>query len=89
MGELAVLFTQLNEQVVYQEPLVARIEDGTVQVHEDTKQANTQLDKGIKSARNARKLKWWTLGIVLLIIAILALVLGIYFGVVRKDNNNK
>jgi syntaxin 1B/2/3 len=87
MSELAVLFTQLNEQVVYQEPQVARIEEQTVQVNEDAKQANAQLDKGITSARRARKLKWWTLCVVVLIIVILGLVLGIYFGVIRKDDN--
>jgi syntaxin 1B/2/3 len=88
MSELAVLFTQLNEQVVYQESQVERIHDQTVQVVDDSKQANTQLDKGITSARRARKLKWWTLCVVVLIVVILALVLGIYFGVIRKDNNN-
>jgi syntaxin 1B/2/3 len=80
MNELSLLFTQLNEMVVYQEPMVARIEEQTEQVNTDAGEANKQLDSGIKSARNARKLKWWTLGIVLLIIAILALALGIYFG---------
>jgi syntaxin 1B/2/3 len=80
MGELALLFQQLNEQVVYQEAQVEQVEQQTVQVTDDSKAANTQLDKGIKSARNARKLKWWCLGIVVLIIAILALALGIYFG---------
>jgi syntaxin 1B/2/3 len=80
MNELSVLFTQLNEMVVYQEPMVARIEEQTEQVNTDALEANKQLDSGIKSARNARKLKWWTLAVVLLIIAILALALGIYFG---------
>ncbi|KAL5119824.1 hypothetical protein ACEQ8H_002185 [Pleosporales sp. CAS-2024a] len=85
MGELSLLFTQLNEMVVYQEPQVARIEEQTVQVNEDAKHANTQLDHGIKSARNRRKLKWYTLLVVVLIVVILALVLGIYFG--TKKNN--
>jgi len=80
MGELALLFQQLNEQVVYQEVQVAQAEQTTNQVTDDSKAANTQLDKGIKSARNARKLKWWCLGIVVLIIAILAIALGVYFG---------
>ncbi|KAJ4376170.1 hypothetical protein N0V83_001451 [Neocucurbitaria cava] len=80
MSELALLFQQLNEQVVYQEAQVTQVEAQTVQVNDDAKHANTQLDKGIDSARRARKLKWWTLGVVLLIIAIIALVLGIYFG---------
>lgn len=80
LGELALLFQQLNEQVVYQEPMVQRVEEQTEDVNKDTTHANTQLDEGIKSARRARKLKWYTLLVVVLIIAILALVLGIYFG---------
>ncbi|KAH7092108.1 t-SNARE [Paraphoma chrysanthemicola] len=80
MSELALLFQQLNEQVVYQEPQVAQVEVGTQQVIDDSTQANKQLDSGIASARRARKLKWWTLGVFVLILAIIALALGIYFG---------
>jgi syntaxin 1B/2/3 len=80
MGELALLFTQLNEQVVYQEAQVTQVEAQTVQVNEDTKHANVALDKGIKSARNRRKLKWWTLLVFVIILAIIGAVLGWWFG---------
>jgi syntaxin 1B/2/3 len=80
MGELALLFTQLNEQVVYQEAQVTQVEQQTVQVNEDTKHANVALDKGIKSARNRRKLKWWTLLVFVIILAIIGAVLGWWFG---------
>lgn len=80
MSELAMLFQQLNEQVVYQEVQVQEAERQTDAVKEDTGKANVQLDEGIKSARRARRLKWYTLLVVVLIIAILALALGIYFG---------
>jgi syntaxin 1B/2/3 len=90
MNELSQLFAQLNEQVVYQEAQVTQIDDQTTQVHHDAEQANVQLDKGIVSARRARKLKWWTLLVVVLILAIIGLALGIYFGVVvpKRNNNN-
>lgn len=87
MSELALLFTQLNETVSYQEPQVAQIEEQTNQVNTDAKHVNTQLDSGIKSARRARKLKWWTLFVVVLIVLILALALGLYFGLQNKNNN--
>jgi syntaxin 1B/2/3 len=87
MGELAMLFTQLNEQVVYQEQQTVDIENQTVQVNEDAKHANQALDKGISSARRARKLKWWTLLVFVLIICILALAFGIYFGVTVPNRN--
>jgi len=80
MSELALLFTQLNEQVVYQEAQVTQAEEQTVQVKDDTENANKQLDQGIKSARRARRLKWWILLTVVLILCVIALVLGLYFG---------
>ena len=88
LGELALLFQQLNEQVVYQEEQVTQVEQQTENVTKDTSDANRQLDQGIKSARRARKLKWWTLGIVILIIAILAGALGGYFGTRNNNKNN-
>ena len=88
MVELATLFNQLNEQVIVQEAQTVQVEEQTVQVAEDTKHANTQLDQGIKAARRARKLKWYTLLVFVIIIAIIALALGIYFGVVKKNQNN-
>lgn len=88
MGELAMLFTQLNEQIVYQEPQTVYAEDATARVNEDAKHANQHLDKGIKSARRARKLKWWALFVFLIIIAAIALGLGLWFGVFKDKNNN-
>ncbi|KAL9088591.1 MAG: hypothetical protein Q9165_006111 [Trypethelium subeluteriae] len=87
--ELNSLFEQLAEQVILQEPAVKSTEQGTENVLQDTENANVQLDKGIKSARRARRLKWITLGIVVLIIVILALVLGLYFGLKNNGNGNK
>ncbi|KAF2816827.1 t-SNARE [Mytilinidion resinicola] len=84
LGDLALLFQQLNEAVVYQEPAVVAVEQQTERVKEDTEGANVHLDKGIASARRARKLKWWTLLTVVLIIAIIALVLGLYFGLKKN-----
>ncbi|KAH7385985.1 t-SNARE [Pyrenochaeta sp. MPI-SDFR-AT-0127] len=86
MSELALLFQQLNEQVVYQEAQVTQVENQTIQVNDDAKHATGQLDEGIKSARRARKLKWWTLIVVVLIVLIIALALGLYFGL---QNRNK
>lgn len=88
LGELALLFQQLNEVVVYQETQVEQVEQQTHQVNDDTTNANKQLDTGIKSARRARKLKWWCLLIVVIILAIIAIVLGVYFGVVVPNRND-
>ncbi|ORY13214.1 t-SNARE [Clohesyomyces aquaticus] len=89
LGELALLFRQLDEAVVYQEAPIQQAEQQTAQVHEDNTKANEQLTKGIKSARNARKLKWWLLIIVVIIICIIALALGIYFGTGQNNKNKR
>lgn len=88
MNDLSDLFRQLDEQVVLQEAPVQQIEAGTTQALEDNKNANEQLTKGVASARRARRLKWWLLLTVVAIICILALVLGLYFGLRARDNNN-
>jgi syntaxin 1B/2/3 len=80
MLQLNQLFEDLAEQVIIQEAAVVSAQEQTQHVVDDTENANVQLAKGVKSARNARKLKWWCLGIVVIIIAILAIVLGVVFG---------
>jgi syntaxin 1B/2/3 len=80
MLELNQLFEDLAEQVLVQDTAVTAAQDQTQHVVEDTENANVQLTKGVAHARRARKLKWWCFFIVLIIIAILALVLGLVFG---------
>ncbi|KAJ6199999.1 t-SNARE [Bipolaris maydis] len=57
MSELALLFTQLNEQVTYQDLLITEAEVQTVQVEDNSNEANHQLSKAIKSAKRARRRK--------------------------------
>ncbi|KAF2838334.1 t-SNARE [Patellaria atrata CBS 101060] len=78
--ELSQLFAELAEAVVVQEEQIVQTEEQTHQVIDDTEQGNKQLDQGIKSARRARKMKWWLLIVCVLIVAIIALALGLYFG---------
>lgn len=80
LGELNQLFQDLAEAVVLQEPAVQAAEQQTENVVKDTEQANVQLKKGVDHARRARRLKWALVCIVLFIIIVLALVLGLYFG---------
>lgn len=71
---------ELATTIILQEEPVQAIEQRTDNVRTDMEQGNTQLTQGIKSARRARKLKWWCLGITVLICIIIALVIGLYFG---------
>ncbi|KAK4984233.1 hypothetical protein LTR50_006729 [Elasticomyces elasticus] len=82
--ELNQLFQDLAQAVVVQDAAVVQAEQHTETVKQDTEAGNKQLDQGIKSARRARKLKWWCLFIVVLICCILALALGLYFGLPPK-----
>ncbi|KAF2214833.1 hypothetical protein CERZMDRAFT_110405 [Cercospora zeae-maydis SCOH1-5] len=82
--ELNQLMEDLATAVVLQEEHIQQAELHTTNVKNDTEAGNVQLDKGIESARRARKLKWWCLFICVAIVAILALVLGLYFGL--KNN---
>ncbi|GIZ40592.1 hypothetical protein CKM354_000392500 [Cercospora kikuchii] len=78
--ELNQLMEDLATAVVLQEEPIQQAELHTTNVKNDTEAGNVQLDKGIESARRARKLKWWCFFICVAIVAILALVLGLYFG---------
>lgn len=83
--ELNQLMEDLATAVVLQETAIQQTEHHTENVKNDTEAGNVQLDKGIEHAKRARKLKWWCFFIVLAIIIILALVLGLYFGL--RNNN--
>lgn len=82
--ELNQLFQDLAEAVVIQEPMVQQAEQHTENVKKDTEAGNQQLDKGIASARRARKLKWWCFFIVVIICIIIALVVGLVVGLNKK-----
>ncbi|KAK8248577.1 t-SNARE [Phyllosticta capitalensis] len=92
MVELAELFNQLNEAVVLQDSQITQTEQKTETVLEEGKQANVQLDKGIDHIRRRNRLRRWTLFIFILIICIIALVVGLYFGLNKNNggggNNN-
>jgi syntaxin 1B/2/3 len=78
--ELNQLMEDLATTVILQDEPIQQAEVHTENVKKDTEAGNVQLDKGITSARRARKLKWWCLGICVAVVIILALVLGLYFG---------
>lgn len=79
MGELAALFTQLNEQVMGQGPQITQVEEQTVQANDYTNTANEQLGKAIKSAKRARRCKWYIILTIIAILCGIALSLGLYF----------
>ncbi|KAH8670982.1 putative syntaxin-like protein psy1 [Xylariales sp. PMI_506] len=79
--ELASMFQDLAVLVEQQEVAVQAAETNAENTTKWTEEGNAHVGKGIKSARNARKWKWWCLFIVVLIIIAIALGvgLGVYF----------
>jgi len=65
--ELNQLFQDLAEAVVLQEAPIQQTEVQTTNVLQDTEQGNVQLDKGIKSASRARKMRKWCFFIIVAI----------------------
>ena len=61
--ELAQLFEDMDVLVVQQEAAVINVEDQGVRIVDDLNKGTQQLDTAVVSAKNARKWKWWCLGI--------------------------
>lgn len=83
--ELAELFQDMDNLVMQQEEAVVNIEQKGEDVVENLDKGTEQIGVAIKSARNARKWKWWCLGIVVLIIAIIVIVVLIYKFVIQNN----
>lgn len=81
LEELGALFEQMEEQVVLAEPAVEKIERSAGVVVDDVEAAAGHIDKGVVSARAAKRKKWWCLlisiGIVAVILIIIAIVLAL------------
>jgi syntaxin 1B/2/3 len=84
LEELVDLFQGLETQLALQEPIVENVSQMAEQTKQDLVNANTQIDKGIDSARRRRKLKWWCLFVVLLIV--IAIALGVGLGIKLTGN---
>jgi len=90
MQELAQLFEYLNTLIVQQGEVIADVVQKTEQVNDNMDKGIQEVDKGVKHARNRRKLKWYCLLVCVLIIIAIALGvgLGVYFSN-RKDSTRR
>ncbi|KAL5462751.1 hypothetical protein PMIN06_001444 [Paraphaeosphaeria minitans] len=84
MVELAQLFTDLDQIVMQQEPLVENIEAKGEEIHQNVVQANTEIGGAIEKARSARRKKWWCLLICVIIVIIIAIIVAIVVSVNKK-----
>ncbi|ETS81888.1 hypothetical protein PFICI_06890 [Pestalotiopsis fici W106-1] len=83
--ELASMFQDLAVLVEQQEVAVQAAENNAENTQKWTEEGNVHVGKGIKSARNRRKLKWWCLLVTILIIII---VVAVAAGVVCTQPGN-
>ncbi|KAA8631587.1 hypothetical protein SMACR_07823 [Sordaria macrospora] len=77
MQELAQLFEYLNTLIVQQGEVIADVVQKTEQVNDNMDKGIQEVDKGVKHARNRRKLKWYCLLVCVLIIIAIALGVGL------------
>ena len=79
MQELALLFQELDTLVVYQEPVIAAVDDNAQNAVHNLEQGTQQISKATDLAKHRRKLKWWALAITVAILLIIGIALALYF----------
>ncbi|KAK6614957.1 hypothetical protein ACHAPC_005226 [Botrytis cinerea] len=87
--QVAELFSQMENLVVQQEAAVVNIEMKGEEVVENMDKGVQQMDTAIVSARSRNRKKWYCLGLVVIIVAIIAIVLAVHFTSNKSDDSNK
>ncbi|KAK3901476.1 t-SNARE [Staphylotrichum tortipilum] len=82
--ELLDLLAILNEQIVQQGEVINEVDRKAEETTGHLDNANVQIEKGVQSARRARKLKWWCLGVCVLIVLVIALGVGLGVALTKK-----
>jgi syntaxin 1B/2/3 len=88
MEELAQLFQDMDTLVVQQEAAVTQIEQKAEEVVDNLDKGNEEIGVAVNTARKTRKKKWMCLGISVAIIAIIAIIVAIYFTVINPPSSN-
>ncbi|CDO72843.1 hypothetical protein BN946_scf185002.g28 [Trametes cinnabarina] len=89
LEELAQLFNDMSVLVAQQDEAIDQIQTLAGNVEADTRAGLQQTEKAVEHARSARRKRWICFGLFLTIIAILALVLGLYFGLRNTGSSSK
>ncbi|ATZ45318.1 hypothetical protein BCIN_01g01210 [Botrytis cinerea B05.10] len=87
--QIAELFSEMENLVVQQEAAVVNIEMKGEEVVENMDKGVQQMDTAIVSARSRNRKKWYCLGLVVIIVAIIAIVLAVHFTSNKSDDSNK
>jgi len=81
LSELVQMFNDMTNLVLQQDDTINAVETTAAQVENDTKEGNTQLTTAVKHALNARRGRQICFGIFVLIIVVIGLAVGLYYGV--------
>jgi len=77
LGELAQLFNELSAFVEQQDETIKTIAQETMKARDDTDAAAREVDKAVVSARAARKKRWICFFITLVVLAVVAIIVGV------------
>jgi len=89
LTELAQLFNDMSILVEQQDETINAIETTAGAVEKDVEQGLNHADKAVVSARAARKKRWICFGIIIIILAIVAIVLAVHFTSGTGNKNPK
>ncbi|QSZ36400.1 hypothetical protein DSL72_006277 [Monilinia vaccinii-corymbosi] len=84
--EIAELFSEMENLVVQQEAAVVNIEMKGEEVVENMDKGVQQMDTAIASAKSRNRKKWYCFGVCFIILAIIAIVLAVYFTNQKKTS---
>ncbi|ODN80700.1 hypothetical protein, variant [Cryptococcus amylolentus CBS 6039] len=85
LTELAQMFQEMAMLVEQQDETIVNVEQQAQGVDQDISAGLVQTDRAVESARKARRKKWICFWIVVAILCIIAIILGVYFGVTKKN----
>ncbi|KAK7034637.1 hypothetical protein VNI00_012279 [Paramarasmius palmivorus] len=84
MAEVAVLMNDMATLTQQQDYTFTAVENKALDIEADTRKGVEHTEKAVDIARAIRKKKWICFGIFMFIIAVIAIVLGVYFGAVKN-----
>jgi len=87
LTELAALFNEMSLLVEQQNEPIKAIAEDAVRIKDDTEAALQHTDKALISARAARKKRWICFFIILIVLAVVGIIVGVF--VSRQVANNK
>jgi len=79
LTELMQLFNDMATLVVDQEETITAVDDQAIQVEKDTREGHRNLIQAVVHAANARRARWICFCIFLVIVAVIAIGLGVHF----------